>query len=51
MGGPAAGEILEANNVVVPFSCREGLCRTCEVGVVSALPDHHNYVLSEQERE
>jgi ferredoxin len=33
-----------------PFSCREGLCRSCEVGVISGEVEHRDYVLSEQEQ-
>jgi vanillate O-demethylase ferredoxin subunit len=43
-------ETLEAAGMAVPFSCREGLCRTCETGVVSGTPEHRDYVLSEEER-
>ena len=31
-------------------SCEEGLCRTCETGVLEGAPDHRDSVLSEAER-
>ncbi|MEO8924482.1 MAG: PDR/VanB family oxidoreductase [Caldimonas sp.] len=43
-------EVLEANGVKVPFSCREGLCRTCETTVCEGEVDHRDYVLSTEER-
>lgn len=32
------------------FSCKEGVCGACEVGVLEGLPDHRDSVLSEEER-
>ena len=43
-------EVLEANGVQVPFSCREGLCRTCETTVCEGEVEHRDYVLSAEER-
>jgi len=43
-------EALEAHGVQVPFSCREGLCRTCEVGICAGEADHRDFVLSDAER-
>ncbi len=43
-------EVLEANGVKVPFSCREGLCRTCETTVCAGEVEHRDYVLSTEER-
>jgi len=43
-------EVLEANGVCLPSSCREGLCRSCEVPLASGVADHRDYVLSEDER-
>jgi ferredoxin len=37
-------EVLEANGHEVPFSCREGLCGTCETTVCGGEPDHRDYV-------
>lgn len=33
-----------------PYSCREGICGTCEVKVLAGQPDHRDLVLSEAER-
>ena len=43
-------EVLEANGVKVPNSCREGLCRTCETTVCEGEVEHRDYVLSAEER-
>ncbi|MEO6659068.1 MAG: PDR/VanB family oxidoreductase [Burkholderiaceae bacterium] len=43
-------EVLEANGHRRPFSCREGLCRTCETEVCEGEVDHRDYVLSQEER-
>ncbi|WP_430420445.1 PDR/VanB family oxidoreductase [Methylibium petroleiphilum] len=44
-------EVLEQHGIAVPSSCREGLCATCETGVVSGVPDHRDSVLSEAQRQ
>jgi tetrachlorobenzoquinone reductase len=44
-------ETLEVNGVSVPFSCREGLCRTCEIGLCEGEADHRDFVLSDHERQ
>ncbi|MDW3681989.1 PDR/VanB family oxidoreductase [Cupriavidus sp. CV2] len=44
-------ETLEQNGVPLPFSCREGLCRSCEVPLLAGKADHRDYVLSGEERE
>lgn len=43
-------QVLEENGLEVPFSCREGLCRTCETRICEGEPDHRDYVLSAEER-
>lgn len=37
-------EVLEAHGHEVPFSCREGLCGTCETAVCAGEPEHLDYV-------
>lgn len=44
-------ESLEEAGISLPFSCREGLCRSCETAVCSGVPDHRDYVLSDEERD
>jgi vanillate O-demethylase ferredoxin subunit len=43
-------EALEAAGVVMSYSCREGVCGTCETVVLDGVPDHRDTVLSERER-
>ncbi|RDK03634.1 oxidoreductase [Paraburkholderia lacunae] len=43
-------DCLERHGLTPPFSCREGLCRSCEVGIVSGEADHRDYVLSAEEQ-
>lgn len=43
-------EVLEENGLCLPSACREGLCRSCEVPLVSGEAEHRDYVLSEDER-
>lgn len=46
----SALEALERLGVDHPFSCREGLCGTCEVGIIKGTADHRDRVLTSQER-
>ena len=43
-------EALEGAGQCLPFSCREGMCRSCEIPLVSGEADHRDYVLSDEER-
>ncbi len=43
-------EALERVGLDHPFSCREGLCGTCEVGVLEGTPEHRDSVLDAAER-
>jgi ferredoxin len=43
-------DVLDARGVVAPSSCREGMCGTCETGVVSGEVDHRDVILSPEER-
>lgn len=42
--------VLLEHDVPVDFSCREGICSSCEVGVLDGEVDHHDSVLDEDER-
>ena len=44
-------EVLEQNGHEVPYSCREGLCGTCETAVCGGEPDHRDYVYPPSQRE
>lgn len=43
-------EVLEQHGHEVPYSCREGLCGTCEVGLCEGEPDHRDYVYPPDQR-
>lgn len=43
-------ETMEDHGFSVPFSCREGLCRTCETTLCAGEADHRDHVLSDAER-
>ncbi|WP_326335967.1 cytochrome P450/oxidoreductase [Paenarthrobacter ureafaciens] len=43
-------QALRAANIAVPSDCEEGLCGTCQVGVVSGDIDHRDVVLTQAER-
>ena len=42
-------DALLAADVKVPYSCREGVCGTCEVKVLEGTPDHRDVVLTPEE--
>ncbi|WP_454688916.1 cytochrome P450 [Achromobacter aloeverae] len=44
-------EVLLERGMDLPYSCMEGTCGACEVGVVSGEPDHRDAVLTPRERE
>jgi vanillate O-demethylase ferredoxin subunit len=43
-------DVLEENGIDVAYSCREGLCATCETPVLSGIPEHRDSVLTEAEK-
>jgi ferredoxin len=43
-------QALRANGIDVPSDCEEGLCGSCEVGVLAGTVDHRDAVLSAVER-
>lgn len=43
-------DTLAAAGIRVASSCLNGICGTCEVGVLSGVPDHRDLVLSDAER-
>ncbi|OBC07462.1 ferredoxin [Mycobacterium sp. 852013-50091_SCH5140682] len=44
-------EVLEAAGYEIDNSCRAGICGTCELAVADGIPEHHDDVLSDAERE
>ena len=44
-------DALEAQDVSVLSSCLEGVCGTCVTTVLEGIPDHRDFVLTEDERE
>lgn len=48
--GKSILEVLEANQLNISFSCREGLCATCETPVLAGKPDHRDSVLTAAEK-
>jgi ferredoxin-NADP reductase len=48
--GQSMLEALEAAGLALPYSCREGICGTCELEVLEGEPDHRDSVLSAAER-
>ncbi|MNZ18359.1 Phenoxybenzoate dioxygenase subunit beta [compost metagenome] len=48
--GQSILEALEAAGLDAPFSCRSGICRSCETGICAGTADHRDLVLSEEER-
>lgn len=43
-------ETLRQAGLEVPSSCEEGICGTCETGVLEGVPDHRDSILSDAER-
>lgn len=43
-------EVLLDHDVPIAFSCQSGICGSCEVKVLEGVPDHHDFVLSPEQR-
>jgi ferredoxin-NADP reductase len=43
-------DVLLDEGIDVPFSCMEGVCGSCRVGVIEGAPDHRDLVLTAEER-
>jgi ferredoxin len=48
--GQSIAKALRSAGVVVPSSCGEGICGTCETRVLGGTPDHRDSFLTEDER-
>jgi vanillate O-demethylase ferredoxin subunit len=44
-------EAIEDAGVTAPYSCREGICGSCETRVINGVPDHRDMVYSKLEHE
>jgi tetrachlorobenzoquinone reductase len=42
-------DVLRSAGLLVPHSCEQGICGTCETVVISGIPDHRDSVLTERE--
>jgi tetrachlorobenzoquinone reductase len=49
--GQSILDALLAEGLQLAYSCREGVCGTCETEVLEGLPDHRDAVLSKRERD
>lgn len=43
-------DALELEGYDIPFSCRAGICRTCETSVCAGTPEHLDMILSDEEK-
>lgn len=43
-------QILQDNNIDIPYSCEQGVCGTCLVRVLEGTPDHRDLYLSTKEK-
>ena len=43
-------DVLDENNIAVPWACSQGVCGTCVTAVLEGEPDHRDAVLSAEER-
>lgn len=48
--GQSILDALAAAGMRATFSCREGVCGSCETAVVSGIPDHRDAILTDAER-
>ncbi|MBQ0783438.1 MAG: oxidoreductase [Amphritea sp.] len=48
--GASALTVLREAGIKIPTSCGDGICGSCETGVLSGVPDHRDSILSEDER-
>lgn len=44
-------EVLRAAGIACNTSCEAGLCGTCRTRYLDGTPEHHDYVLDDEERE
>lgn len=44
--GQSILQMVEAAGAAIAYSCQEGVCVSCETGVLAGIPDHRDSVLS-----
>lgn len=44
-------DALEQSGLTVQFSCRQGICGTCETGILEGIPKHRDDILTQAERD
>ncbi|MBT8163254.1 MULTISPECIES: PDR/VanB family oxidoreductase [Arthrobacter] len=49
--GESITDALGRAGIIVPTSCREGICGTCETKVIAGIPDHRDFLLGDADRE
>ena len=48
--GESVLTVLRESGIKIPTSCGDGVCGSCETGVLSGVPDHRDSILSQEER-
>ncbi|WP_158969422.1 PDR/VanB family oxidoreductase [Paraglaciecola sp. L3A3] len=48
--GSSVLDVLKQNSINITYACAEGVCGSCEVQVISGIPDHRDMVLSDDEK-
>ncbi len=43
-------DVLADNGIDVMVSCQQGICGTCVTKVLDGIPDHHDHILSDEEK-
>lgn len=43
-------EVLEQHGIDLPFSCRSGICGSCETAICAGLPEHRDLILSDADK-
>ena len=49
--GESITDALGRAGIIVPTSCREGICGTCETKVIAGIPEHRDFLLGDADRE
>jgi ferredoxin-NADP reductase len=49
--GESIIDAVRRSGVIVPTSCEEGICGTCETKIIAGVPDHRDFLLGDADRE